>query len=169
MKAYWHTKTLFLQNWKYYKWAYKYNHCIECWNCNHKHKWKWLCTSCRDKARHNKPKRIITLKKANKTYLEKAKTDTNIKTRLRLNVKKYQTKNAEVLRIIRLARYKKNRWYPVMMMIINWKTIYLPFQTLEKPNLYQDNRNKVEYEKWQKNIKDFQLLKEFYWKTKEKY
>lgn len=162
MKKYWHTKTLFLQNWKYYKWSYKYNHCIVCGNCNHKHKWKWLCTSCFDKQRYNDPKRIITRKKISNNYYLKSKTDIIKKERIYNNIKKYQEKNKEILRLLRLVRYKKNRWYKIMEYNINWKIKYLPFETLEKPKTHNDKN----YNKWQQDIKDFELLKKYYFNLK---
>jgi hypothetical protein len=158
MKKYWHTKTLFLQNWKYYKWSYKYNHCIVCGTCNHKHKWKWLCTSCFDKQRYNDPKRIITRKKISNNYYLKSKTDIIKKEKIYNNIKKYQEKNKEILRLLRLVRYKKNRWYKIMEYNINWKIKYLPFETLEKPKTHNDKN----YNKWQQDIKDFELLKKYY-------
>lgn len=56
MKAFWHTKTLFIEWWKY-KWSRKYDHCVECWQCKFKHKWRWYCTSCWDKEQYRDDRR----------------------------------------------------------------------------------------------------------------
>lgn len=62
MKQYWHTGTLFISWWKY-KWANRYDHCIDCKTCNRKHKWNWLCTICFDNKRIT-PERTISKRKA---------------------------------------------------------------------------------------------------------
>lgn len=54
MKQYGHTKTLFIEGWKY-KWSRKYDHCQDCKTCDSKHKGNGICTRCTDKRRSYDP------------------------------------------------------------------------------------------------------------------
>ena len=67
MKALWHTKTLFIQWWKY-KWSFKFDHCTVCGTCDFPHKGRWLCTRCMDKERAKNPKRREALRKAGEKW-----------------------------------------------------------------------------------------------------
>lgn len=174
-KKFWHTWTLFLQNGKYYKWSYKYNHCIECGKCDFKHKWKWLCTSCFDKKRKENPKRKFNLKKQNLKhyfksrvllFLEKTERKKKQKT---FNLEKYKKQwykqwykeNQEALLLKAKAYRMKRKWIKCLEMIINWKTKYLPFtEIIEKPATTWLNFKK--YDEWKEQQRQFDLLKKYY-------
>lgn len=168
MKQYWHTKTLFIKAGKY-KWSYKYNHCIKCWTCDHKHKWRWLCTSCWDKQRYNTPKRKEVRAKASQRFCEKNRIPRDQwkkmwpKPKWLYNEEEYKKQwyndNRPALLLMWKAKRLIQSGKPVMQMMIKWKTRYLPFETLEKPKAMTDPR----YNQWKKNNEEFQILMR-YWK-----
>jgi len=167
MKKYWHTGTLFLQNWKYYKWSYKFDFCIECKTCNFKHKGRWLCTSCRDKERdknetRKKQKYNISKKWHKKNYepvKERKKRKSNFNpVEYR---KKYYNENKEVIKYLAKVYRMKKKWLQCIKIIINWKQRFLPFtELLEKPTTTWLNF-KI-YEEWKEEQRIFDLIKLFY-------
>ena len=167
MKVFWHTKTLFLQNGKYYKWSYKHTHCIECGNCNHKHKGNGLCTSCFDKNRANKPNRLISRKKACKKFYEenyepvierKKKPKIFTGDVERVYKRKWYDDNRPAMKLKAKIKRRKQKWLPCIVIMIKWKTKYLPFETLEKPAVTTDKW----FSQWQKNMKDYDILIAYY-------
>ena len=173
MKQYWHTKTLFIQRWNWkYKWAYKHNHCIECWKCDFKHKWNWLCTKCRDKKRDLDPKRKQIKKKAWLKYHEKNyKPVIERKKKLKVfDMKSYQKdwrqKNYEALQLKSKAYRMKKKGINVLKMIINWKEKLFPWEWLmEKPTVTW-NKFKL-YEERKEEQRQFTVLRNYYTKWKE--
>lgn len=174
MKNKWHTKTLFLQNWKYYKWSYKYDNCIQCKTCKFKHKGNWLCSSCYDKKRKIKDdKRKFQLKKQNwkhyykrrvLLFLEKKEDLRFWKRESNFDQKVYKAKwyqeNYERIRLINKLRIRQRKWLNCLKMIIKWKDVYFPFEWIEKPSKVDS----IEYEKYKENLKEFNILKKYYGK-----
>lgn len=175
-KMYWHTKTLFLQNWKYYKWSYSFDHCIICGTCNFKHKWRWLCTSCWDKERKNKRNRKISRKIASAKYsfrrrvnhwLNKITKPKYWPVRIlseedkKEYKKSWYEKNKEVMKLISKAYRMEKQWLNPLKIMVNWKTRLLPFTTLEKPKMTTDPK----YEEWKKNQNDFLKIKSYYFRN----
>lgn len=172
-KEYWHTGTLFYENWKY-RWSYKYTHCIRCWTCDHKHKWRWLCTSCADKERSKKTNRKKVRKIAKTKYFikkrifhwletpEKKKTwpDKFLTEKDKILYKKsYYQKNKEIIKLISKAYRMEKRGENPMKIIIKWKTRLLPFVWLmEKPSYTEEEK----YEEWKKEQEIFLKLKKYY-------
>lgn len=150
MKAHWHTGTLFIQGGKY-KWSYKHDHCTECGTCKFKHKWNWLCTSCFEKKRANKPKRKLVRHKATNTWIEKNRDQFN-KYQLKWHNEYYQ-KNKEVINLLWAGLRHQKAGKPVL--IVQGKPI--PFMELIKPKSVTD----PEYPKWKKNDELFLKLKNF--------
>lgn len=173
MKKYWHTKTLFIQTWNWkYKWSYKHEHCIKCWTCNFKHKWRWLCTRCWDKERDKKTSRKLIKKKASENYYDKHlrrnfKKDIqyfkfriyNLISRKKEKKKEWIEKNKEAILLKGKVYRRLQKWLTCMQVIINWKTRYLPFETLEKPNKFC---NDLQKNIWKQNMRDFEILKKYY-------
>lgn len=163
-KEYWHTKTLFIQAWKY-KWSYKFNYCIKCWTCNHKHKWNWLCTSCWDKERDktNKRKEIKqkAWKKWHKTnYIPVIERKKRVKTfDAKTYKKEWRIKNKEALLLKAKAYRMVKKGINCMQININWKYKYLPFETLEEPKTTTSKN----YDNFKQNLKDFNILKKYYY------
>lgn len=167
-KEYGHTWNLFIQrqNWKF-KWAYKFEHCIKCWNCNHKHKWNWFCTACFDKERDKDKKRIETKRKAwlkwhklNYKPVEVKKVIEKTFDREKY-IKEWNLKNKEVLKLKWKAYRMRKKWLFCMQMIINWKTIYLPYsEMIEKPTTTWLNFKK--YDEWKEQQRQFDLIKNYY-------
>ena len=168
MKAFWHTKTLFIQGWKY-KWSYKYDHCIKCLWVQYKHKWNWLCTSCRDKERANDPKRIETRRKA---WLKWHKTNKPKKPREEwakmwpkptgFDQKAYQKQWYEENKIY-LATLKKwkqfvERWIPC----ISYRGYSLPLADLDKPGTIHEisnERRETIMREWRERMKLFDMMR----------
>ena len=173
-KKYWHTWTLFLQNWKYYKWSYKFDYCIECKNCDSKHKWNWLCTSCWDKNRQNNARRKITRKIAwirfsyrrrvlhrliTKQRIYKKLDPDILKENRNKTIQKWIDKNREVINLQNKVYRRKRKWLPCLKIIINWKDRFLPFESLEKPATVFQN---PKYDKWKKEQKEYDILINYY-------
>lgn len=164
-KEHWRTWTLFIQNWKYF-WAKKYDVCIKCWTCNFKHAWKWLCTSCYDRIRSNKPERSKELKDyKRKRYLENRNPVENDwrknnwwkilsdEERRLWKIKastKRQKKHREIIDIKARTKRRLKSWKPCMSIRINWELIYLPFERIDT--------------RWitSKNEKEMLMMKEYY-------
>lgn len=108
----------------------KYDACIKCHTTEIAHHWRWLCTSCWDKERYKKPKR-------------------------KEQVKKIYEKNRERRTVIRRVYWRRKKGLSNMKMIIDWKEIDLPFETLEKPCFFK----KKEFKKWEKNNEIFEKIK----------
>ena len=168
MKKYWHTKTLFIQRWNWkYKWSYKYDHCIECGKCDKKHKWKWLCTRCRDKKRDNNQKRKeqkykAWLKYHQKNYNPVIEKKERIKT---FDIKSYRkiryNKNKELIKLKLKTQRMIKKWLSCMQMIIKWKIYFLPFtEMIEKPCITGNNFKLYNERKEQQ--KQFILIKSYY-------
>lgn len=167
-KQFWHTKTLFIQNWKY-KWSYKYNYCIECWTCNFKHKWNWLCTSCREKKRDKTKARQETKKKAMLKYYKLNYKPVEIRKKKESNFdtkkyqKQWQIENKEVLKLFARIYKMQKKWLNCIQIIVNGKIRYLPFtEMLEKPV----TTNFDNYEKRKKQQIEFEVLRKYYFKIK---
>ena len=105
MKAYWHTKTLFIEWWKY-KWAKEHNNCVLCGRCDFPHKGKWLCTKCYDKERLKNPARKKQIAKNNRNWLVNNREEIQEK---RKQAKKlyYNIYKEELNFIAKWKRYKK--------------------------------------------------------------
>ena len=134
-KEFWHTKTLFIQAGKY-KWSYKFDHCKECGNCDHKHKGNWLCTRCHDKKRDNNYKRKLIKQKAWKKWHElnyKPVIEPKKKAK-NFNLKEYQKQwrkeNIDALLLKEKTIRMMKKWKSCLSIMINWKTRYLPFESL---------------------------------------
>ena len=131
--------TKFIQWWKI-KWSYKFDKCIICWTCKHKHKGRWLCTSCWDKERIKNPKRKESVLKASKKHSNK-----------------YYYENRKVLLLLNKTKNRMKSWKPCLQLMVNWQMRYLPFETLQRPKT-----TSPEFKIWQQNIKDFQILQEYF-------
>jgi len=155
MKAYWHTKTLFIQWWKY-KWACKYDHCINCLKCDKKHKWRWLCTSCWDKERDKNPKRKEIKHKAWMKWhvINKPKKPREEWKKMwpkptwfdQIQYKKdWYRMNREPILLLRKWESRKKKWLPCIEYRAPKRTVYLPFDDLIK------------------NYKQFEMIKSYLW------
>ena len=143
-KIYWHTKTLFKQNWEYY-WSYKHNHCIECKKCDFKHRGRWLCSSCREKERSKTEKRkeqkyraCIKRHKKNYNYIPvvKTKKPQTKEEKLEYQKKRYN-ENKEIIKIIKLWKKLNNQWIKCLQYITEkGKIIYVPPYEWSRNNNY---------------------------------
>ncbi len=169
MKAYWHTKTLFIQAGKY-KWSYKHDHCIECKCVKFKHKWRWLCTSCWEKERDKDPKRKEQKYKAGHkwhTINNPSKPREEWKpmwTKKRLTPeqrKEYQREWARkwsiAINAIRKGATRHKKWLPC----VQYMDVFLPFETLSKPFESNFTCTEKEYEEWIENIKIFDEVRKY--------
>ena len=170
MKAFGHTKTLFIQWWKY-KWACHYDHCIKCLWVSFKHKWNWLCTSCRDKERANDPNRIITRRNASlkwhttnkprKPREEWAKMWP--KPKWLFDKKAYQKewyeKNKIYLATIKRWKEWQSKWIPC----ISYRWYPLPLQDLDKPKVQDNMLDSIDWKKtmnaWKERMKLFDIMR----------
>lgn len=185
MKKYWHTKTLFIQWWKY-KWSYKYEYCIWCKWVEAKHKWNWYCTKCHDKRRRASKQRRWQLKiqwvkfhfkQRALQYLEKKErkrkyitihTPESKKEYQRQWYIKNKAKNSELYKLKSKIQRMKKAWKPMLQMIIWWKTVYFPFEWIEKPNIVCIGKTEEYTSDFKKYLQDkrwFEVLKEYYLKT----
>jgi len=169
MKKYWHTWTLFINWWKY-KWAYKYEHCIECWQSNSKHKGKWLCTKCWDKERGKtgKRKRQNMIKSRKFYYKERilmflVKTEFKKKKRnwtnesMDIYKKEWYKQNKERISLEKKTKTRLKNWLPCLQMYIKWKLRYFAFAWIDKPKV------KPEFDlNYQKTKKEYNILKSYY-------
>ena len=168
MKAYGHTKTLFIQAWKY-KWSYKHDFCISCKNVSSKHKWKWLCTKCFDKNRREDSKRLFNLAKQNWKYYYKTrilmfleKTEHKkkalnfTKEDQKIYQKEWYTINREAILLKWKADRMKKRWETVLIAFIKWKERYFPFTNITRPPMWHDM---IEY---REKDRQYILLRQFY-------
>jgi len=169
MKAFGHTKTLFIQWWKY-KWACHYDHCIKCLWVSFKHKWNWLCTSCRDKERANDPNRIITRRNASlkwhttnkprKPREEWAKMWPKPKWLFDKKVyqKEWYEKNKVYLVTIKKWKYWQSKWIPC----ISYRGYPLPLQDLDKPwtiHDISDREREIRMNAWKERIHLFDIMR----------
>jgi hypothetical protein len=140
-----HTKTLFITAWKY-KWSYKYEHCIICWTCDRLHKGKWKCTACFERLR---TKNKILKNNNQVAYQKKIKDNPEFKIYKTKKAKEYYQRNKQAICIINRGKRRKEKDLPCMVLILNWKQAYLPFESIEKPKFaYQD------YSEYKKKIKE---------------
>lgn len=176
-KKFWHTKTLFLQNGKYYKWSYKYTHCRECGNCDHKHKGRWLCTSCFDKERAKNMSRKAQMKVIWRRWHEKHYTRVVEKKKIVRHytdesIRDYQRRwykeNHDAMLLLYKIKRRKLRWLLCMEIIIKWKTRFLPFESIVRPS---KRCTQKEYDEYKKSENQFKTLVDYYnivW-TKSRY
>lgn len=166
-KEYGHTKTLFIQWWKY-KWSYKYEHCISCGKVDKPHKWRWLCTRCRDKKRDQDPKRKEQKYKAcikwhennyKRIPREEWKPMGNLKRLTPEQKKEYQhqwyMKNREVIWLLRKWEVRKRKWLPTIQIL--WK--HIPYFDITKPLALE------RYDEWKKNMELFDKVRKYLNKT----
>lgn len=169
MKTYWHTATLFIE-WGKHKWARKHDHCIECGTCDFPHKWNGLCTSCRDKQRANTPERIeqraracLKWHKANYEYIPREEWKKRPTFLTPEDHKQYQhdwyMKNRPLQLLLKKIKARQKAGDPCMRMNINGVNKYFPFEWLEKPQTYDSK-----YYEWKMNMRDFDILREYYLK-----
>lgn len=161
MKQYWHTWTLFIRAWKY-KWSYKYDHCIQCKTCDHKHKWRWLCTSCWDKERNKNPKRkethrVASMKWKNKNNPKKPREEWK---------KRWNNKQ----RTMTKQEYQKvwyQRWKEAIIILNKWKIWKNKWKILPEYQWYPIPfdiwpRNKEEsYEEYKERMRKFDAVKKY--------
>lgn len=167
-KQFWHTKTLFKQNWTWkFKWSYKFDYCQSCLWVKFKHKGRWLCTACWDKERDKNKNRLETKRKAwLKWHKENYKPVEVRKKKIKIfdlakYRKEYYEKNIEVLKLKAKAYRMRKKWLFCMQMIIRWKIIYLPFsEMLEKPTTTWLNFKK--YDEWKEQQRQFNLIRNYY-------
>ena len=163
MKAFWHTKTLFIQAGKY-KWSYKHDHCIECWQTKFKHKWRWLCTSCWDKKRDKNPKRKEVKYKAWHKWhiINKPKKPREewkpmwTKKRLTSEQRKKYRKNwyrkwKEAIIILNKWRIWSKRWLQLPM----YKWYSIPF------DIWPRNDKIESYEEYKERARKFLIVKNY--------
>ena len=170
MKAFGHTKTLFVQAWKY-KWSYKYDHCIKCLWVSFKHKWNWLCTSCWDKKRHNNPERISsrkrawvkwhTINKPRKPREEWAKMWP--KPKWLFDKKAYQKQWYEENKIYLSTIKKWKEWQSKWIPCISYRGYPLPLQDLDKPKICDNALDTIEWKKtinaWKERMNLFDIMR----------
>ena len=187
MKAYWHTKTLFIE-WGKYKWARKHDFCTSCLSAKKPHKWNWLCIACHDKQRaknrkwalrkqqvkHYYKNRLLyiltTVSNPRKKPWQKPKGFNKIEYR-----KQWYRKNKKAILLYRKEWYRKNKkvmllkwevqrrrkkWLPCLEMRINWETKYFPFEWIEKPS--QASINTRTYREYEKLKEKYDLLYNWY-------
>ena len=178
MRNKWHTKTLFIQWWKY-KWSYRYDHCVKCWTCNFKHKGRWLCLSCWDKERNKTPKGYILKKIIQIRYWVRNRishwlntqerkacwnkcyelTQEERKRRKPIYQKNYWKKNREIINLKNKIYRRRKKWLPCLIMMINWKERYFPFEGLwEKPKVYWSFKRNI----WKEKQNEFEILRKYY-------
>lgn len=153
-------RDVFFVKWWKMKWSYKYDKCIKCNSFNFKHKWHWLCTSCWDKKRDKNTKRKNQKLQAWNKYYEKNKNTDKEKERLRLVARNYYNKNREALKYLQRAKTRIKTWKPCLTLNINDKIISLPFEDLEKPQIYKGNEKLFEEFREKENIID--IIREYY-------
>lgn len=162
MKKYWHTKTLFIQWWKY-KWSFKYEHCISCWKVEKPHKWRWLCTSCWDKERDKNPRRKEVKQKARHkwhvTHKPKKPRDEWLpmwpkRFLTEEDKKKYRAewyqKWKEPIIILNKGRIWERKW--IILPKYQWKPI--PFDIWPKTK-------EESYEEYKERMRKYELVKSF--------
>ena len=166
-KEYWHTKTLFIQWWKY-KWSYKHEHCTECKWVKFKHKGRWLCTSCWDKERANDPNRIETRLNASRKFSEKNRIPLELQKKkwnkwwwTPEDKKAYQKSWYEKWKIaistLKKWIVRKRKWLPY----VEYKWHPLPFETLGKPFDINVTCTDEQYAKWKSDMLLFEEVKKF--------
>lgn len=173
MKNLGHTKTLFVQGGKY-KWSYKHDHCIECWLVKFKHKWRWLCTSCWDKKRAKNPRRREVLYKSGmkwhhankpkipreewrKTWIQAFRTSESKKEYKRQwHINNYAIWKDAILCINR-GKARNKKWLPC----VQYKNVYLPFETLGKPFDVNMHCSMEEYDEWKEKMRLFDTVKAY--------
>lgn len=172
MKDKWHTWTLFFKGWKY-RWSYKYEHCIECWQTNNKHKGHWLCTYCHEKARTDSPIRQRQKKIIRARHYYRYRVDLFLNKpapikRWRVKVltreerlqqqKDWYKRNSPRISLQKQIKTRLKKWLPCMQIVIKGETRYLPFESLEKPSTTTNDN----YEQWKEDIENFKILKAYY-------
>ena len=169
MKNAWHTKTLFIQ-WGKYKWACKYDHCVECKTCTSKHKWRWLCTKCWDRNRDNDPKRKeIKYKAWHKWHtINKPRKPREEwkpmwqKPFLSLEDKKkymheWYIKWRDAILTIKKWVIRKKKWLPY----VEYMGYPLPFETLSKPFDINQTCSDEVVDKWRSDMILFDKVREY--------
>lgn len=169
MKTFWHTGTLFIQ-WGKYKWACKYDHCIECLWVSFKHKWKWLCTSCWDKKRANDPNRIETRKKASTKWhtINKPRKPRSEWAKMWpkptwFDQKAYQKEWYENNKVYITTIKKWKEWQSKWILCISYRGYPLPLQDLDKPKIVvsriDDEWTQKALNDWKERMKLFDIMR----------
>ena len=171
-KIYWHTKTLFIRWWKY-KWSNKYDHCINCWTCEKKHKWNGLCRKCWELERDKNPYRVFMKKRMRRKNYYKTRLlkilDKKEKPRrwqipfLTPETRKKQKllwykNNFERISLERKVKRRLKNNLPCLKMIINCNEVLFPFESLEKPKTFTSDK----YDEYKEKLKQFEILTAFY-------
>lgn len=160
-KEFGHTGTLFIQAWKY-KWSYRHEHCIKCWQVKFKHKGRWLCTSCWDKEKDNDPNRkeqkynaghkwhvINKPRKPREEWKKRWQKPTWFYKKE--YARQWYQKWKEPIIILNLWRERQKRW--IIQPLYKWKPI--PFDIWPRDN-------KIEtYEEYKERMRKFQVVKQF--------
>jgi len=160
MKAYWHTKTLFIQAGKY-KWAYHYDHCIECWKVDKPHKWRWLCTRCWDKQRDSDPRRKQIKLKASRKFSEKKRIPLELQKKRwnkwwwtpedkKAYQKQWHYKWKEAIIILNKWKIWERKW--LILPKYKWKPI--PFEIWPK---WKDEK----YENYKERMRKYEVVKSY--------
>lgn len=172
MKKYWHTKTLFIEGWKY-KWARKHDCCTSCLSAKKPHKWNWLCIACHDKQRAKKRK--WALKRQNWKHYYKNRllhilTTVSDPRKKRWKKptgfnqieykKEWYRKNRKVMLLKWEVERRRKKWLPCLEMRVKWKTRYFPFEGIEKPS--HTSLNTRTYREYEKLKEKYDLLYNWY-------
>ena len=62
-----------------------------------------------------------------------------------------------IQKLIEKTETRLKEWLPCLEIIINWKWYKMPFESLERPKTTKQN-----FKEWQKNMKIFKILKDYY-------
>jgi len=122
------------------QWSIKHNECISCWKTTHKHASRWQCFKCYDTVRNEEEER---------------------KAMRRASQLKSMDKNSEVIKLLAKVKYRLAKWYPCLKLMVGSETKYLPFESLEKPNV----PIWFKQDEYLKNKMAFNLLKKYYTKS----
>ena len=167
MKAFWHTKTLFIQAWKY-KWSYKHDHCIKCLWVSFKHKGNWLCTSCWDKERTDNPLRKASRYKAsmkfhNANYVRIPRDQWKKMWPKPTGFdevaykKQWYQKNKLYLATLKKWKLWLEKWIPC----ISYRGYPLPLQDLDKPytKMMSESDEEIAINSWKERMKLFDMMR----------
>lgn len=141
MKAYWHTKTLFLRACKY-SWSYKHEHCTECGTCDFKHKWNGLCTSCYDKKRAKKLDRKLWNRERQLKYM---RTSEVFREYQRKRKREEYSKYGEAISVLRKWDRWKKSGKKVIEINIKWRYYALPLSQIHKPEWHTEDEKMEQY------------------------
>lgn len=163
MKAFWHTKTLFIQWWKY-KWSFHFDHCTQCGKCDKKHKWRWLCSSCWEKDREKSDRRKeqkyqawhrFSIKKRIPKELQRKKKPIFTREELTVHRKeaytKWYTEWKEAILILR--KWQELKKLGIVLPEYKWKPI--PFDIWPR-----DDKKEI-YEQYKERMRKFDHIKAY--------